>query len=303
MRENPWKCTKYFNKGEANMSKLRIMSQNQWNFITNLPLWEEQGFDCSSEVRMKGHARVFKELMPDIIGGQEVNIQMHYDLMINCKKQNLPYTLLWGYMTPIIYRADKLELLDTEWLLYPEEMDGFEGTFHDYYSKGANLAVFKCKEDGELLIFVTTHLWWMNGTDPNHRAYRKGSDQVRRLQLKMVIDLIDKYQEKYGKCPVFLAGDMNAEYNSEAIQYALNERGYSHAHDVATEFAHEGSGYNGCGALKIGEWDNKPFETAIDHILVRNFENVNIRRFDRYTPDYYLYLSDHAPIFVDVDFK
>ncbi len=285
------------------MSKLRIMSQNQWNFITNLPLWEEQGFDCSSEVRMKGHARVIKELMPDIIGGQEVNIQMHYDLMINCKKQNLPYTLLWGYMTPIIYRADKLELLDTEWLLYPEEMDGFEGTFHDHYSKGADLAVFKCKEDGELFIFATTHLWWMNGSDPNARAYWKGSDQVRRLQLKMLIDLIEKYQEKYGKCPVFLVGDMNAEYNSEAIQYALNERGFSHAHDVATEFAHEGSGYNGCGVFQIGEWDNKPFETAIDHILVRDFENVNIRRFDRYTPDYYLYLSDHAPLFVDVDFK
>ena len=51
------------------MRRIRIMSQNQWSWSENTPYWEERGLDCSSEARMKGHARVFQELMPDIIGG------------------------------------------------------------------------------------------------------------------------------------------------------------------------------------------------------------------------------------------
>ena len=58
------------------MSKLRLMGQNQWNYTNNAPAWEERGLDCSSAVRMKGHLKIFKELMPDILGGQEVTKDM-----------------------------------------------------------------------------------------------------------------------------------------------------------------------------------------------------------------------------------
>lgn len=284
------------------MSKLRVMTQNQWNRTENIEYWEKLGLDCSSEVRMKGHTRVFRELMPDIVGGQEVNKEMQLDLKFYCMEENLPYTIIWGNMTPIIYRADKLELLDTEYVLYDKELDGFEGEFNDCRSKSANLAVFRCKEDGEIFIFLTTHLWWKNGTDPNHEYYLKGSDTARKLQIGVAMDLVEKYQGKYGKCPVFFVGDLNTEYNTEAVQYALNERGYSHAHDIATEYAHDGMGYNGCSTIKIGEWESGPFENAIDHILVKEASMVNVLRFDRYTPDYYLYLSDHAPAYIDVEF-
>lgn len=275
------------------MSKLRLMSQNMWNNTPNIPFWEEKGLDCSSATRMKGHIKVLSELMPDVLGGQEVNMDMQLDFKINCISENLPYTIIWGSMTPIIYRADKLELLDTEFFMYPKFVDGFEGEFNDFYSKNCNLAVFRCKEGGEVFIYVTTHL-----------CYRKGAvnDVMRKMQIGMAIDLIEKYQNKYGKCPVFLMGDMNTGYHTDAIQYALNDRGFSHAHDIATEFAYEGVGYNGCTWTKIGEWLDEPFPEAIDHILVRNYENVNVKRFDRYTPDYYIYLSDHAPLFADIEF-
>ena len=109
------------------MSKLRLMGQNQWNCTNNQPKWEEQGLDCSAEHRMKGHIRVLKELMPDIIGGQEVNKDMQIFFKVYCQEENLPYTIIWGNMTPIIYRADKFELLDAEFFLFHRFMEGLEG--------------------------------------------------------------------------------------------------------------------------------------------------------------------------------
>lgn len=277
------------------MNTIRLMSQNQWNKTDNQPFWEEQGLNCSAEVRMKGHVQVFKDLMPDIVGGQEVNKDMQIFFKVYCLEEKLPYTIIWGNMTPIIYRADKFELLDTEYLLYPKNMEGFEGSFCDAKSKSVNMGVFRNKETGNVFIFATTHLWWKGDNS------QPGSSEVRKLQIQMADDLITKYQKMYNNCPVILVGDMNARLNSPAIQYALTEGGYSHGHDVATDFRHEGRGYNACGPTRIGVWQDTPFETAIDHILVKNLKEGSVKRFDRYCPDYYLLLSDHAPVYIDVE--
>ena len=278
------------------MDKLRIMSNNVWCCGKNQPWWEERGLDCSAETRMKGHTQIFKEIMPDIVGGQEVNIHMQYFLKFYCMEENLPYTIIWGNMTPIIYRADKFELLDTEYMIYPEKMEGYEGTFCDAKSKSCNVGVFRSKEDGKVFVFATTHLWWQSDKQ------QPGSSEVRALQVKMAIDLISKYQAKYGGCPAVLVGDMNDRYYSPAIQYALNEGGFSHAHDIAVEYSAEGVGYNACGINKLapGIWQDEPFENAIDHILVKDIPEGAVRRFDRYCPDYYLVLSDHAPVYIDL---
>ena len=159
--------------------------------------------------------------------------------------------------------------------------------------------MFRLKEDGKLFIFATTHLWWKDG-DPKGKNYQEGSDSVRAAQMKMACDLVDKYAAKYG-CPAFLVGDMNASYNSPAIDYALTEGGFEHCHNVAVDFAHEGVGYHSCSQTGYGPWQDKPFEEAIDHILVKGAPDGCVKRFDRYTPEYYLLLSDHAPVYVDVD--
>lgn len=284
------------------MSKLRIMSQNQWNYTNNNTKWEDIGMDCSAKVRMKGHVRVLRELLPDIVGGQEVNVEMQKFLKFYCMDAELPYAQIWGNYTPIIYRADKLELLDTEYLLYPEYVEGYEGCFNDALSKSCNLGVFRNKERGKTFIFATTHLWWQNGTNPKVQFYRPGSDQVRTMQIKLAIDMIDKYQKKYDNCPVIFVGDFNTGYNSETIQYALTKRSFRHAHDVAVDYACEHNGYNCCNPQEPGHWQNLPFENAIDHILVRDVPEGSVRRFERYTPDYYLALSDHAPVYIDIEY-
>lgn len=280
------------------MSTIRVMSQNQWNCTNNLPSWEKQGLDCSAAVRMKGHVKILGELMPDVLGGQEVNKEMQQELIFGCMESGLPYTLIWGNMTPIVYRADKLELLDSRYILYPERVQEYDGCFNDAKSKSCNLAVMRTKEDGKTFIFAATHLWWKNGRDPASASYQEGSDEVRVKQMQQACELIVSYQEKYD-CPAILVGDMNAGYDSPAVQLALTEGGFVHAHDVAAETT-ENIGYNGCGGRGPGTWSDKPFVCGIDHILLKGIPGSGVIRFARYLSDAYRYLSDHAPVYADI---
>lgn len=274
---------------------LRLMSQNVWSCPINHPAWEAMGLDCSTPVRMKGHTQVYKELMPDIIGGQEFNKDMNLCLKLNCLENNLPYTIIWGNYTPIIYRADKLELLDSEFLLFPVSIDGYDGQCNDSLSKGCNLGVFRNKETGKIFIFTTTHMWWKS------EEQQPGSDEVRRQQMVMSVDLLNRYQKKYNGCPVIFCGDMNTPLGKPAPNYAFNEGGFAHAYDIATDYAFNGEGYNGCCNDGPGVWRDGTCADAIDHILLRDVPEGSVKRFDRYCPDYYLYLSDHAPIYIDID--
>ena len=130
---------------------------------------------------------------------------------------------------------------------------------------------------------------------------RPGSDEVRVLQMKMATDLICKYQDKYNNCPAILGGDMNEGYNSKAVRYAMRNRKFVHAHDVAVEYSSQGQGYNSCGPYGPGNgWWDGPFEASIDYVLTKNMPVDSIRRFDRFQSDDYLLLSDHAPVYVDI---
>lgn len=283
------------------MGKVRFMSQNQWSCTQNNETWEKLGLDCSAKVRMKGHTQVLADLLPDIMGGQEVNAEMLRFLKFYSMDAGLDYTVIWGNGTPILYRADKFDLLDSEYLSYPEHVEGYEGCFNNSLSKSCLLGVFRDKSDGKVFIFATTHLWWKNGTNPSLSWYQRGSDEVRVMQIQLADEMIRKYQAKYDNCPIIFVGDMNASYRAPAIRWALDEGGYSHAHDVATDFADETSGYNGCGPNAPGKWREGGFETAIDHILVKDISEGAVKRFERYSPDFYLYLSDHSAIIADIE--
>ena len=90
------------------MSTIRLMTHNIWNRDKNSPAWEEKGFDCSAEARVGGLLRVWQETQPDVIGCQEASA-----LMADLVKEGMPgYTLIWSRFTPILYRTDKLELVE-----------------------------------------------------------------------------------------------------------------------------------------------------------------------------------------------
>lgn len=279
------------------MGNLRIMSHNVWKCDHNHPAWAAKGEDCSAAVRAKGMVRVYTETCPDIIGFQEMSPVMADEIILGLAERGYRYALLWGRDTPVLYRQDRLELLDSDFLLYPAAVPGWEGEFNNAGTKSWCIAVFRDKQDGKKLIFMSTHLWWKS-SNPASANYQPGSDEARTYQLNLAMDRLEALQTIH-QCPVVLVGDLNADYTKPVIQNALN-RGYAHAHNIATEFADEDWGYHYCFADGCKPYENKPFEQAIDHILVKFAPAGFVRRFERYTPDYYLPLSDHSPVFADV---
>lgn len=283
---------------------IRLMTHNVWNCDKNLPAWEKKGEDCSASARVQGLLRVYRETCPDMIGGQEVSALMADLLKEGFQKEPIQYTLIWGRYTPILYRADKFDLIDSEFGTYPERIPGFEGSFNDVRSKSWNLGVFRVKESGKIFLFATTHLWWKNSPiDPNsfcNDQYQLGSDEAREQQIASLVEKIDQYREKY-HCPAVLVGDMNTGYDSKAMIY-VRSCGFRHAHDIATEYAEEQMGYHFCFSSGYEtRYYEKPFESAIDHIFVIGEEKGAVKRFERYSPDYYFPISDHSPAYMDIE--
>ncbi len=282
------------------MEHIRLMSHNQWYCNDNTPAWKEKGLDCSAAVRERGFARVYDETHPDIVGLQEVSGRMAEELMAALETRGLQYALLWGHDTPILYRPDRFELVDSFFALYPDHCPGLEGTFNNQNSKSRTLGVFRCKRSGAVFLFASTHLWWKEN-DPSHPLYQKGSDEARIYQLGLAMDDIDRMRKAYGNCPAVLVGDLNNNYRAPCLRSAF-DCGYRHAHDVAVDFADSSRGYHSCTAdgFRI-TMEPGGFEDAIDHILLTDGGSLSVRRFERYTPDYYMALSDHSPVFIDAE--
>lgn len=278
--------------------KLRIMSNNQWKNDENTPYWEERGLDCSAAVREKGFAEIYRRFAPDIIGLQEVSALMVDYLMRNLQELGLPFALVWGRDTPILYRRDKLELVDSDFLVYPRSVPGLDGEYNNNDTKSYAVAVFRSKENGKLLGLMSTHLWWKSD-DPSVPHYQAGSGLARAYQIGIAIDRLNALSADY-PIPQIILGDFNTPYASDPIDMAFS-KGFVHAHDVAVEYRAESNGWHPCGPTILGPYNPSSFDKAIDHILVRNAPEGFVRRFEREMPDDYLVLSDHAPVWIDVE--
>lgn len=278
--------------------RIRIMSNNQWWSDRNKPAWEEKGLDCSAAVRVPGFARMFHETDPDIVGLQECSMLMADMHMRGFSESGMGYALLWGRDTPILYKTDKFELVDSAYLVYPTAVPGFEGEFNNLNTKSYCIAVLRSKENGRMLVFGTTHLWYMS-SNPEWKSYRAGSDEAREYQLGLMMDKAEEMAARYD-CPIILVGDMNAYLSSGAIKSAI-ARGYSHAYDIAEEYRDEGHGYHYCTDTGYGPYTPAEREKSLDHILIKNAPDGFVRRFDRFKEDYYMPLSDHLPVYVDVE--
>lgn len=272
---------------------MRIMSNNIWWCDVNNETWVALGEDCSAMMRAPGFVRLYKETMPDILGLQECSARMAHFLMTPMAEEGLPYALLWGRNTPILYRRDKFELVDSLVGLYPEEVPGLAGSFNDLQTKSYCIAVLRGKEDGKLIIFASTHLWYKSDSS------QPGSEAARAWQMNALIDRLDELQARYG-CGAVVVGDLNTWPAGLAVKAALN-RGFVHGHDVAADYADGSVGMHYCygDGFKTEPYEGG-FERSIDHILLRGVQGT-VRRFERYYPDYYATLSDHFPVWVDVE--
>ena len=277
--------------------QLRILSNNLWWCDDNRPAWAAKGLDCSAAARAAGFAKLYATLQPDIIGLQECSARMADERMERLPAYGLRYTLLWGHDTPILYRSDRFDLVDSAYLNYPEEFPGHAGSFNNWHTKSYLAAVLRCKANGKLLIVATTHLWWKSGR-PDSPIYQPHSSEARAYQLGLLMDQLDAFQTKYN-CPAIMMGDFNAGYDSLTVQSAF-ARGWLHAHDTAADYADKGNGHHPCDDSGFEPYVPGDFRYSLDQILHRDAPEGFVRRFDRYTGEDYMALSDHLPVWVDV---
>ena len=126
-----------------------ILSNNQWKCDCNLPKWEAKGEDCSAECRVKGLLRAYREIQPDVLALQEVSLLMARLLMEELSETTLPdgsvarYEYISGGDTPIVFRRDKLLLMESGFYRYPETIPGLEGSFNNAETKSYCWGVFE----------------------------------------------------------------------------------------------------------------------------------------------------------------
>ena len=272
------------------------MSNNLWKNDKNTPAWKDLGMSCSARARAPGFVKAYAEIQPHIIGMQESSDEMLDYIMGGLAEHGMKYGILWGKDTPILYRQDMFDVIDYDYFLYPEEFPGHEGKFNNGRTKSWCLGILKSKADGTTIAFMTTHIWWMS-SNPESKSYHPFSDEAREYQISMAVAKLKEYTEKYN-CPGILVGDFNAAVGSYAVNHVLRN-GMYHAHDIATDYADDSRGMHFCTPNGFGNcYYEGGFKMAIDHIFVT--DGIKVSRYERYSPEYYLPISDHSPAFADI---
>lgn len=280
------------------------MSNNQWKCDKNNDVWIEMGEDCSAEGRVGGLVRSYLEIMPDVIGLQEVSIRMAELMMEKMSRVELPdgtvaiYEYISGGDTPIVYRRDKLLLVESGFFRYSEDVPGYEGKFNNSETKSYAYAVFKNRADGKMFALMSTHLWWKSSNPASGKHYLEGSDEARAYQVLQASAKMDEVMDKY-HCPGVIMGDFNARMDSPCLK-SLQWAGWREVHDLAVGDKDETRGHHPCGPAGYKRVEMGTFDQAIDHIMLKNADNVTVNYFRRLTDEYFDKVSDHYPLYIDV---
>lgn len=276
------------------------MSNNAWRMDENLPAWIEKGEDCSAEVRCIGLAQAYRQIDAWVMGLQEYSQKMIHLLIGHLNELAAPgaeYELVSGSDTPIIFRHDKLKLLESGFFRYDEAVPGLEGSFNNSETKSYAFGVFEIRESGKRFAAMSTHLWWKS-SHPESGFYQAHSNEARAYQISLAMTRMDEIMAKYG-CPGFLMGDFNASVHSLCLETAF-AGGWLETHDL-TEDRDETRGYHSCGPNGWARDDIWPYDQAIDHILMKNGDGIKILYFRRLTDPWFDRISDHYPLYIDAE--
>lgn len=114
--------------------------------------------------------------------------------------------------TPVFYKTDKFNLIDSGYMLY----DGL----NDANSKSVTWAVLEDKENLKKFIAMSTHFWWRAMEECD---YPQRIENARQLK-KLCDELIEKHN-----LPIIIGGDFNNGKNSsqgEAPYHFMVENGF-----------------------------------------------------------------------------
>lgn len=279
-----------------------ILSNNIWKCDDNHEAWKAKGDDCSAEVRSKGFAKVYTMLKPDLIGLQESSIKMNELLMdVLGHLPDAKYELITGGDTPIIYRSDRLKLMQSGFFRYTEEIEGLKGSFNNWGTKSYCYGIFEEYATGKRLAFMSTHLWFMSSDPSKGGHYQAGSDVARAYQINQACDCMEAEMAKYA-CPGIIVGDFNAGIESKCLDAVYNRR-WCDVYDTVTGQRDETCGHHYCFADGWHRSEPGCFKQAIDHIIVKGAENCKLKDMLRFEEPWYDCLSDHYPLYVTFEFS
>ena len=277
-----------------------ILSNNQWKCDGNCPAWAAKGEDCSAEARVKGLVRAYRQIAPDVLGIQEASVRMNTLLMeqMACFEkdgQTLRYELITVGDTPLLYRPDKLLLIESGFFRYSEEVPGFEGSFNNHETKSYAFGVFEERATGRRFAVMSTHLWWKSSR-PGAENYQAHSAEARAYQIRLALTRLEEVTAKYA-CPGVLVGDLNAAMGSLCLNTA-EEMGWVDAYELATGRRSNTRGHHPCGPSGYSRAEAGTFEQAIDHILVRRDGGLVIGDYLRLEDEWFDCISDHYPLYI-----
>ena len=168
----------------------------------------------------------------------------------------------------------------------------YDRAFNNHDSKGICWAVFKHIATGKIFTVCNTHYWWQCG--PEHDAARvENSKEVLKLKAEL-------------PAPFFIMGDFNCRASSEAFGTLL-EGGLVDAQnaaqdtcDLCSHLAYPGYDEEK-GEFFPAEYPGRPYECAIDHVLVDAEHADDVLKFEVMIDDDSLKTSDHCPVYVEFD--
>ena len=268
-------------------ANVRIMANNVWNKDNNNTTWSNMGEDCSATVRAKGLTACYMAFKPDVINVQEMSKKMLGYIIENFTAAGYNYAATETIkMLNIIYNTDTLTLVEHGYYIFPYGCDAS--------SKGYAWALFEHKESGERFVSMSTHLWWKSEADA------PGSDTYRENQANEIADKCAELATLYD-CPVFVGGDFNARTSNQAIKNII-DKGMKNAFDTAPK-SDNLSSHHPCGPDGFERGNAGTNAQAIDHMFYCNLGDSVLNSFRRTQPFFFIKLSDHYPLYVDVTLK
>lgn len=233
---------------------------------------------------------VLKEIntqSPDIIGAQEVVVgQQFEDLKSELtgyasfgqgRKEKSWNPLQWMVMlhpkakneaNPILYKADKFELIKSETIDINPGGRFFVGS---WLPRVFTAGIFKDKATNKNFCIINTHL-------------DKDSSSIRNKQVKMILNYVTK---KAKNLPVAIMGDFNTPIEGE-IKEIFAKEGFVFAKDATKKT-------EGPQETRTG-WNNEQFKN-IDHIMVKK---MDVERYAVIKNKEGKYPSDHRPVIAEI---
>lgn len=246
-----------------------------------------------NDVRLDLQKQLISAYAPDVLCFQEYADFYHADftsLLTKMGYSDASVNTTYINNTPLFYNTKTLNLVESGCHL-------FTGP-NNSNTKSLTWAVLQTK-NGERFIAISMHLMYdMKGLeDPN---------AVRVENVKEVMSVIDSIRSKsdYDQLPLIMGGDFNAYLDSDP-QNLLISKGYKYAWNEA-QSKNDTKGLHSWSIWSDEEemWSKIPaiegdHTKAIDHAFVDG--DITVKRYAAVTSKVALWVSDHMPLFVDID--